>query len=62
MTNLSFVVRLGIVDPDNNELHSIDIYRDDTGRLIGLDSFTIAASENALYSPYNREEIALDSE
>lgn len=58
--NASFVVRLGVVDSETNELQSIDIYKDAKGRLIGVDSTFLSADESPIYSPFTREELNLD--
>lgn len=63
MTDLTFIVRLGVVDSQRTEeFNSIDIYMDNKGRLIGLDSYTIANSNDPMYSPYTMEEVLLDGE
>lgn len=56
MENARFIVRIGVVDTNTNDMHSIDVYMQPDGRVVGLDSEWIASSglpDDPVYSPYS---------
>lgn len=61
MTDLKFVVRLGVINPETEELQSIDIYMDAGGVMVGFDSIPIANGDR-LYSPYDKKEVTLEGQ
>lgn len=62
MSKATFIVKLGIIDPLTNEMRLIDVYKESSGKLVGIDSEFIAYTgpDEPILSPYGNGTIDID--
>lgn len=53
MIKMKFVRQITVVDPDTGNDVKVEIYKMDTGAMVGLDASFLEQVEGPLYSPYD---------
>lgn len=62
MANAKFIVKIGVIDPETNEEHWLDVYQEEGGRVVGLDSRFLADTgpDEPIKSPYGNKDIVIE--
>lgn len=61
MDNVKFITKIGVIDPETNDEHWMDVYIDATGLIVGIDSHFLAYSNNGIIkSPYGNDDIIIE--
>lgn len=62
MFNVKFITKIGVIDPETNEEHWMDVYLEPCGFIVGIDSRFLAHAnpEEIIKSPYGNDDIIIN--